>query len=209
MSTRAIFMSSEPCALARRSQLPRCASCDILPRIRIFTLSGRTFTANLWLHTDGSHQDMAPKSRRSKSSAADSRPTTAGKTKDGSVQWPALSPMIPASDLTLTAVLPNQIYTVHNLWPSSLCKSYVSFLATLPLTTTPREAKKGNAVRVNDRFQVDDPAFAEALWSQTALRTLVEGEMEDGNGGALSDEAKRKVWGGDVLGLNANIRICV
>jgi len=59
--------------------------------------------------------------------------------------------------------------------------------------------KKGDAVRVNDRFQVDDPDFASSLWNSTGLKELVlreDVEQED-----------EKFWGGEVLGLNPNIRI--
>ncbi|KLJ07809.1 hypothetical protein EMPG_16719 [Blastomyces silverae] len=109
--------------------------------------------------------------------------------------WPALKPLIPPSDLHLETLLDDQILIIRNLLTASLCRTYVSFLSTLPLITTPKRPKKDEAVRVNDRFQVHDPAFAERLWSSTALRELVLGE-----GG-------EPLWGGEVLGLNPNIRI--
>jgi hypothetical protein len=109
-------------------------------------------------------------------------------------QWPALSPLIPVSDLALEEVMPGQIVTIPNFWTSTLCKNYVSFLSSLPLVTTPGKPKKGDAVRVNDRYQIDDPAFAERLWSQTALQGIVEAQP-------------KSLWGGDVIGLNPNIRI--
>jgi len=65
----------------------------------------------------------------------------------------------------------------------------------LSLTTTPGKPKRGEATRVNDRFQVDDPAFAERLWKETALHDLVE------------SYENKSVWGGEVLGLYENIRI--
>jgi len=119
--------------------------------------------------------------------------------------WPPFTPLIPESDLSLHEVLPDQIVTVPNLWTSTLCKTYVSFLSSLPLTTTPGKPKKGDAVRVNDRFQIDDPVFAERLWSGTALKNLVLGGTEGGLG--LTPEAQVKLWGGRVVGLNPNIRI--
>jgi len=120
--------------------------------------------------------------------------------------WPALSPLIPETDLALEELLPNQIVTIPNLWTASLCKTYVSFLSSLSLTTTPGKPKKGNAVRVNDRFQIDDAAFAERLWSETALKGLITGAAEEGTLG-LSDEQRKELWGGHVVGLNSNIRI--
>jgi hypothetical protein len=102
--------------------------------------------------------------------------------------------------------LPGQIMTIPNLWTATLCKSYVSFLSSLPLTTTPGKPKKGNAVRVNDRYQIDDPVFAERLWSETALKNLVTGAAEE-EGLRMSDAQREELWGGEVLGLNPNIRI--
>ena len=49
-------------------------------------------------------------------------------------------------------------------------------------------------MRVNDRFQIDDPAFADRLWNDTALRELVSGL-----GAAASEEERDKLWGGKVV----------
>lgn len=133
--------------------------------------------------------------------------------------WPPLRPLLPPTDLTLTPLLQDQIYLIHNFLPASLCKTYASFLGSLPLTTTPGKPKKDEAVRVNDRFQVEDARFAEMLWSGTALKELVTtrlgrdgyDESEDGEEGGLDgaqvEELARRTWGGEVLGLNPNIRI--
>jgi hypothetical protein len=110
--------------------------------------------------------------------------------------WPPLQPLLPSDSLTLDTLLPSQILTISNLWTSTLCAKYVAFLKTLPLATTPGIPKKGDAVRVNDRFQIEDPGFAERLWSETGLKDVVEG-VEDAVG----------VWGGEVIGLNSNIRV--
>lgn len=132
--------------------------------------------------------------------------------------WPPLRPLIPSSDLYLDPLLPDQIYLIRNFLPASVCKTYVSFLSSLPLITTPGKPKKGDAVRVNDRFQIQDAAFAENLWRGTALRELVtdpanlteegegEGGGEDGSPGA-GERTMKEVWGGEPLGLNANIRV--
>ncbi|KAL4741590.1 hypothetical protein BDV11DRAFT_182511 [Aspergillus similis] len=125
--------------------------------------------------------------------------------------WPPLRPLVPSSDLCLDPLLPDQIYLIRNFLPASLCKTYVSFLASLPLTTTPGKPKKGDAVRVNDRFQIQDATFAENLWRGTALKELVtnpapidEGDREDASGGGRS---MKEIWGGEPLGLNANVRV--
>ncbi|TID20588.1 Oxoglutarate/iron-dependent oxygenase [Venturia nashicola] len=116
--------------------------------------------------------------------------------------WPALQPLLSPLDLTLEHFVPDQIITIPNLWTSTLCKNYVAFLSSLPLTTTPGKPKRGDAVRVNDRYQVDDAAFAERLWSQTALKELVTGEAA-----GATHEDRSNLWGGIVVGLNPNIRI--
>lgn len=116
-----------------------------------------------------------------------------------SIDWPPLRPLFPAA-LELDPTLPGQIVSVRNFWPAKLCKDYVSFLRTLPLTTTPGKPKRGDAVRVNDRFQIDDPAFAERLWSETGLKTLVLNGASEGNDSSLSETELRELWGGEVVG---------
>ncbi|KAJ5591219.1 hypothetical protein N7450_005191 [Penicillium hetheringtonii] len=135
--------------------------------------------------------------------------------------WPPLRPLLPSTDLFLTPLVTDQIYLIRNFFPASLCKSYVSFLSSLPLSTTPGKPKKDEAVRVNDRFQVEDARFAEMVWSGTALKELVttrfdedeEHDDYDENGNQIPDASPdktqkcRETWGGDPLGLNPNIRI--
>lgn len=56
----------------------------------------------------------------------------------------------------------------------------MAFLQTLPLQTTPGKPKRGEAVRVNDRFQVQDGNFARVLWEKTGLKeVLCDGEFTD------------------------------
>jgi hypothetical protein len=57
--------------------------------------------------------------------------------------WPVFAPLVPDADLSLNVLLPQQIITVPSLWTATLCKNYVSFLSSLPLTTTPGQPKKG------------------------------------------------------------------
>jgi len=122
--------------------------------------------------------------------------------------WPPLQPLVPLEDLSLETILEDQIVVVRNLLTSTLCKNYVSFLSSLPLVTTPGQPKKDEALRVNDRFQVDDPKLAEALWSGTALKALVTGSSSNSpNDGIPHSGALQKLWGGDVLGLNPRLRI--
>ncbi|KAI5367386.1 Putative prolyl 4-hydroxylase, alpha subunit [Septoria linicola] len=144
---------------------------------------------------------MAPKAKSAKKGVV----ATGPKEEVCKPDWPPLKPLLPAYDLTFETLLPDQILTIPRFWTSSLCNSYVSFLSSLPLTTTPGKPKKGDAVRVNDRFQVDDASFAEQLWSGTALKDLVTGYTVDGI--QLNDFGKDELWGGEVVGLNPNIRI--
>lgn len=111
------------------------------------------------------------------------------------IRFPPLVPLMPSSSLVLEECHKDQIMLIQNLFTSMLCKNLVSTFSTLPLTTTPGKPKRGEATRVNDRFQIDDPVFAERLWKDTALHSLVC-SYED-----------QTVWGGQVLGLFENIRI--
>ncbi|KAL4945203.1 hypothetical protein BDV06DRAFT_48536 [Aspergillus oleicola] len=163
-----------------------------------------------------------PKAKPSKKETP-SKPPTQQQPQDKPPDWPPLRSLLPPSDLYLDPVLDDQIYLIRNFLPSSLCKTYVSFLSSLPLTTTPGKPKKGDAVRVNDRFQIQDAEFAERLWSDTALRELVmnpngveveyEHDDEDGeeegkkNAKAENERSMKEIWGGQPLGLNGNIRI--
>ncbi|MCJ1308640.1 hypothetical protein MMC25_002293 [Agyrium rufum] len=113
--------------------------------------------------------------------------------KEVKPDWPALQPLKPREDLSLDTVLDDQIVLIHDLFTSTLCRNYVSSLSKLPLTTTPGQPKKGEALRVNDRFQIDDPDFAERLWSSTGLKELLSQSGKD--------------WGGELCGLNPRIRI--
>ncbi|KAF2087766.1 hypothetical protein K490DRAFT_65605 [Saccharata proteae CBS 121410] len=150
---------------------------------------------------------MPPKSKKKDNTTAPSKAVAAPQAPPVP-NWPVFQPLIPAVDLSLHELLPGQIVTIPNFWPASLCKNYVSFLSSLPLTTTPGKPKKGEAVRVNDRFQIDDPSFAERLWSQAALKDLVLGTAQtEDDAFKLTEKERRELWGGEVIGLNPNIRI--
>ena len=135
---------------------------------------------------------MAPKTKAkpSKATTNSSEPI-----KPPAPNWPPLTPLIPADQLYVETFVPDQILIIRNFFTSKLCKDYTSYLSQLPLATTPGKPKRGEATRVNDRFQIDDPLFATQLWEQTPLRHLVE-QYED-----------QSAWKGEVLGLNPNIRI--
>lgn len=94
--------------------------------------------------------------------------------------WPKFKPPLPVVDLTPTPhPSTDKIVTIDSFFPRGLCRDYVSFLQTLPLQTTPGKPKRGDAVRVNDRFQVQDGVFATTLWEKTGLReALLEEDVK-------------------------------
>ena len=132
---------------------------------------------------------------KGKTKSSKARPAAAEPAKVQVPNWPPLAPLVPAERLYIDTFVPDQILIIRNLFTSKLCKDYVSFFSSLPLTTTPGKPKRGEAVRVNDRFQIDDPIFAKQLWDQTPLKHLVQSYGD------------RSAWKGEVLGLNTNIRI--
>lgn len=113
------------------------------------------------------------------------------------LKWPPLRPLVTRSDLSLDILLAGQIVVIRKLFTSTLSKSLVSFLSNLDLITTPARPRSGDALRVNDRLEVNDNAFAQVLWQTTVLEDLVRQS-------AASGEAS---WGGEVVGLNPRIRI--
>lgn len=104
--------------------------------------------------------------------------------KDPPPSWPAFRPSLPVLPLApVTHPDTSKIVLLSNFFPRSLCRDYVAFLKTLPLQTTPGKPKRGEAVRVNDRYQVDDPAFAERLWNTTGLKEAI-----------MEEEGLRELW---------------
>ncbi|KAL7918865.1 hypothetical protein ACQKWADRAFT_303041 [Trichoderma austrokoningii] len=128
-----------------------------------------------------------PKAKPSKSSAP-AAPQAA---------WPMFKPPLPVVQLCPEPhPATSNIVLISSFFPRSLCRDYVAYLKTLPLQTTPARPKKGEAVRVNDRFQINDSGFARRLWDATGLKELI-----------LEHESINNLWGGEPVGLNPNIRI--
>ena len=121
--------------------------------------------------------------------------------------WPPLQPLVPASDLKLETLLEDQVFVIRNFFTATLCRKYVRFLSSLPLSTTPITPKDGEAVRVNDRIQFEDPNFARQLWTATALQQLLSGSEQPDKEETLSIAQAQKLWGGDLCGLNDRIRM--
>ena len=137
---------------------------------------------------------MAPSKKHSITKQATSKPLVSAPPTPPN--WPAFRPLVPPSDLSLETLLPSQIVLIRNFWTGKLCKDYVSFLKTLPLVTTPGKPKKGDAVRVNDRFQINDEGFAKRLWEETGLKGLIlgEGESADEDGEGMSESEREELW---------------
>lgn len=114
--------------------------------------------------------------------------------------WPAFKPLRSVEDLVLETIVDSQIIVVKNFWTSTLCKNYVSFLKTLPLVTTPGAPKKGEALRVNDRFQCQSEAFANRLWVETGLRELICGRARTyhAEDESMSEEQRELLWYGSL-----------
>lgn len=87
--------------------------------------------------------------------------------------WPPFRPSLPVVDLSIESLVKDKVVVLRSFFPRSLCKDYVSFLRELPLVTTPGKPKRGDAVRVNDRYQIDDPKFAHRLWTETGLKDVL------------------------------------
>ncbi|KAK4452884.1 hypothetical protein QBC34DRAFT_19368 [Podospora aff. communis PSN243] len=139
------------------------------------------------------------KGKRSKAAPASSSSTpnqaNAASAAPITPSWPQFKPPLPITDLTPETVVPEKVVVYHSFFPRSLCRDFVSFLSDLPLTTTPGKPQRGMALRVNDRYQIDDPRFANRLWTETGLRE------------AVANPDLRHLWGGQVVGLNPNIRV--
>jgi hypothetical protein len=136
---------------------------------------------------------MAPSKKHSSTKPASKPAISAPPTAPN---WPPFRPLIAPSDLSLETLLPSQIVLIRNFWTGKLCKDYVSFLKTLPLVTTPGKPKKGDAVRVNDRFQINDEGFAKRLWEETELKGLIlgDGESVDEEGEGMSESQRKQLW---------------
>lgn len=113
-----------------------------------------------------------PKDKKTKAASKPTGPAT-GTEKPA---WPAFRPALPVVNLQPEPMLDSRVVLIRNFWPKNLCRDYVAFLRTLALTTTPGKPKRGDAVRVNDRFQVQDQGFADRLWLETGLKDALEGD---------------------------------
>lgn len=98
---------------------------------------------------------------------------TIASAKTAKPNWPPFKPPLPVVDLTPETLVEGKVIVLRSFFPRSLCRDYVSFLRELPLVTTPGKPRRGEAVRVNDRFQVDDAQFANRLWTETGLRDVL------------------------------------
>ncbi|RDA91422.1 hypothetical protein CP533_6267 [Ophiocordyceps camponoti-saundersi (nom. inval.)] len=118
------------------------------------------------------------------------KPSTKRPAAEQAPEWPRFKPPLPVAELApqLHPDTP-KIALVPYFFPRSLCRDFVAFFRTLPLQTTPARPKRGEAARVNDRFQVDDAVFARRLWEQTGLKeALTEDDNDDDNNVELATD---------------------
>lgn len=126
-------------------------------------------------------------------------PASAGSTALARIPWPplTLAPHAPLPHLD-NSLLPG-IITIDPLLSRRTVKAFLALLdgpqSPVQLEPSP-PAKRGEAVRTNERFSVQDPAFARMLWDGTALKTLLEE-------GRLRSEVEGRM----AKGLNGNIRL--
>lgn len=76
-------------------------------------------------------------------------------------QFPSVSPK---ESLIVDDFVPDKILLIQDAFDESECKQFIKFMEELPLELTPAP-KKGEAVRVNYRINIQSPSFAEALFS--------------------------------------------
>ena len=154
---------------------------------------------------------MPPKSRAKASQTLKSSANAAdlAGVANGSLvpNWPLLQPLIPTADPSMQILLQDQIILIRQFFTPSLCRTYVSFLSSLPLITTPAAPKEGNAVRINDRFEVHDAGFAQRLWSSTCLAHVLSGLVAAEERTPPRPDEVAKIWGGELCGLNPRIRV--
>lgn len=124
------------------------------------------------------------KPKAAKSSKPSSTTTTTTTATAAPPSWPKFKPALPVVDLAPTThPRTDHVVTLDGFFPRGLCRDYVAFLASLALQTTPGTPRRGDAVRVNDRFQAQDGAFARALWEKTGLREAL-----------LTDDGVKHLW---------------
>lgn len=120
------------------------------------------------------------KDKRPRASTAPALPSAASPVTNPPPSWPPFKPALPVVNLDLESIVQDKVVLLRSFFPRSLCRDYVSFLAGLPLTTTPGKPKRGDALRVNDRYQINDAAFAHRLWTETGLKDAL---TQDGMAG--------------------------
>ncbi|KAM0756161.1 hypothetical protein T439DRAFT_320855 [Meredithblackwellia eburnea MCA 4105] len=119
------------------------------------------------------------------------------------IEWPSISRS--SSSMSLVQVYSGLVY-VDNLFSTQLCKSFISFFTSpqslVTLQPSPFPPQRGEAARTNDRFSVQDQAFAQRLWEDSGLREICQRELESIVKGPKGKPSSRKP-----VGLNSNIRI--
>ncbi|KAK0197226.1 hypothetical protein F5146DRAFT_1014594 [Armillaria mellea] len=102
---------------------------------------------------------MAKKSKTQEKSTKQMKQSTAQSSSSEGVDLPNISPK---RHLECRVLLENQILLIDNFLSAPECKAIAQFIDNLPLELTPPK-RRGEAVRVNYRFSVTSPDFAQRL----------------------------------------------
>ncbi|KAK0240254.1 hypothetical protein EDD85DRAFT_824869 [Armillaria nabsnona] len=102
---------------------------------------------------------MAKKSKTQEKSTKHTQQSTAQSSSSEGIDLPNISPK---RHLECRVLLENQILLVDNFLSAPECKGIAQFIDNLPLELTPPK-RRGEAVRVNYRFSVTSPDFAQRL----------------------------------------------
>lgn len=117
-------------------------------------------------------KDSSKKLNKGSAASHGSAPQPAGKSDSSTIRWPDLP--FAGRELTLDVLIPDQVLLLPNLFTPKDCARWIAFLdANLQLDPSPTVPKRGEAVRSNERFSVQDADLAGKLFD--LLRPYIAG----------------------------------
>ncbi|RHZ88468.1 hypothetical protein Glove_22g17 [Diversispora epigaea] len=122
------------------------------------------------------------------------------------LKWPTISFK---SNLQLKTLLENQIVIIPSFLTSQECTNLINFIdQNIPLekiSITSFKKKSDEAFRDNDRFSIEDIKFAEYLYNDTGLSSLISQQQHSQQ--SWTSSLLKNNDNDKVSGLNSNIRI--
>nr|XP_043631857.1 uncharacterized protein LOC122603259 [Erigeron canadensis] len=110
--------------------------------------------------------------------------------KKKTINWPVIKPK---SDLRITRLKDNDLFTVHNFLTADESKAFVKVAESIGFVHQGSLGPTyGEAYRDNDRIAVNDPVLSDVLWESGGLSNLF---------------AQLTIRGKVAIGLNPNIRL--